>query len=290
MKNSNSNINNLNAIFKEKISTDDFNRLSDFIYKKYGIQMPKRKKIMLQSRLQKRLRELNISNFKEYCNYVFSHEGKENEVIHMIDVVSTNKTDFFRESKHFDYLQSMILPEYVNPKTINRKIKVWSAGCSSGEEPYTIAIIISDFLEKIPGLDFSIFATDISSKILKQAIVATYKEERIADIPLNLKRKYFLKSKDPENKSVRLIPHIRKKVCFQRLNFMDKSYNVAEYFDIIFCRNVLIYFDRKTQENVIYKLCEKLKTGGYFFLGHSESIMNMNVPLSQIKPALYRKI
>lgn len=251
--------------------------------------MPPVKKVMLQSRLQKRLRELNLSSFKEYIDYVFSKEGLNNEIIHMLDVVSTNKTDFFREPVHFDFLTQTALPELIQ-ESRNRMLKVWSAGCSSGEEPYTIAIVMADFAEKNPGFDYSIIGTDISTQILQKAVDAVYKEDRVSIIPLETKRKYFLKSKERLNPTVKVGPNLRKKVRFGRLNFMDNYYDIPETFDIVFCRNVLIYFDRETQEKVIQKLCDKLRPDGYFFLGHSESIMNMQVPLKQVKPTIFKRI
>ncbi len=278
----------LTDIFKAKLSETDFNRLSNFIFTNYGIKMPKVKHVMLQSRLQKRLRDLNIDSFREYVDYVFTREGQDNEVVHMIDVVSTNKTDFFREPVHFEFLQNHILPEFVNENKY-KTFKVWSAGSSSGEEAYTIAMSINEFKEKNGGPDYSIFATDISSRILKSAADAIYKEQRIENLPLSLKRKYFLRSKNHELANVRVIPELRKKVTFERLNFMDSTYPGNELFDLIFCRNVLIYFDRPTQEEVIGKLCLKLKKGGYFFLGHSESITNMQLPLIQLKPTIFQR-
>jgi chemotaxis protein methyltransferase CheR len=281
---------NLHDVFKAKLSDHEFDRLSNFIFSNYGIKMPKVKKVMLQSRLQKRLRELNLNNFKDYVDYVFSSEGQDNEVIHMIDVVSTNKTDFFREPVHFDFLSGHVLPEFIQGNSLHKPFKIWSAGCSSGEEPYTISIVLSEFKAKYPNFDYSIMATDISTRILKHAVEATYKEPRIEGIPLALKKKYFLRSKDRSNPSVRVVPELRKKVTFGRLNFMDSNYAINETFDQIFCRNVLIYFDRPTQEAVINKLCMKLKPGGYFFLGHSESITNISVPLEQIKPTIFRRV
>lgn len=280
----------LGDIYKATLSNEDFKRLSTFIFKEYGIKMPEVKKTMLQSRLHKRLRELNMTNYKEYVDFVFSKEGQGNEVIHMIDVVSTNKTDFFREPVHFDFLHSTVLPEILSGDRPNRLIKVWSAGCSSGEEPYTLAMSLSEYMLEHPGFDYSIFATDISSRILKSAVEAIYKENRIEMLPIQLKKRYLLKSKDRINPTVRIIPDLRRRVSFQRLNFMDNNYNVPENFDIIFCRNVLIYFDRETQERVINKLCTKLKPDGFFFLGHSESITNFDVPLKQLKPTIFRKI
>ena len=279
----------LNEIFKAKLSDEDFKKLSEFIYSEYGIRMPPVKKVMLQSRLQKRLRELSITSFKEYVKYVFSKEGQDNEVIHMIDVVSTNKTDFFREPIHFEYLANSVVPEFLESTQGRRPMKIWSAGCSSGEEPYTIAIILNECREKNRYFDFSIFGTDISTRILNSAIEAIYKENRVDEIPLTYKRKYFLKSKDRTNPTVRVISELRNKTYYARLNFMDPTYNISETFDVIFCRNVLIYFDREAQEKVINKLCTKLKTGGYFFLGHSESITSMKVPLKQIRPTIFIK-
>jgi len=281
---------NLNEIFKAQLTQEEFEKLSRFIYRESGIKMPPVKRVMLQSRLQKRLRHLNMTNFKEYIDYVFSKEGLNGEIIHMLDVVSTNKTDFFREPVHFDYLFNTVLPDFVEQRSSSKTIKIWSAGCSSGEEPYTISIVLADFAEKHPGFDFSIIGTDISTQILQKAVDAVYKEERVAIIPIDTKKKHFLKSKDRVSPTVKVAQHLRKKVRFGRLNFMDATYDLNEMFDVVFCRNVLIYFDRETQEKVIQKLCMKLKSGGYFFLGHSESIMNMDVPLKQVKPTIFKRI
>jgi chemotaxis protein methyltransferase CheR len=249
--------------------------------------MPPAKKIVLLGRLQKRLRELQIPDFKSYVDYVFS-KGGENEIIHMMDVVSTNKTDFYREPVHFEFLEKELLPLLIQNKT-RSVTKVWSAGCSSGEEPYTLAIVLQEFKEKNPGFDYHILATDISTQVLQQGANAVYKEDKIAIVPNHLKKKYFLRSKNRELSQVRVIKNLRDKVSFQRLNFMDTTYHINDSFDIIFCRNALIYFERPNQENVINKLAGKLKPDGFFFLGHSESITNMDVPLKSVKPTIFRK-
>jgi chemotaxis protein methyltransferase CheR len=279
----------LNEIFRAKLSDEDFKRLSEFIYREYGIKMPPAKKVMLQGRLQKRLRELDITSFRDYVDYVFSKEGQDNEIIHMIDVVSTNKTDFFREPVHFEFLAQEVVPRFAQETGLRYPLKIWSAGCSSGEEPYTIAITLMECKEKFPALEFQILGTDISTRILQTAVDAIYKENRIEGIPLQILKKYFLRSKDRTNPTVRLIPEIRKRVSYMRLNLMESVYPVPDMFDVIFCRNVLIYFDRVTQEQVINKLCMHLKSGGYFFLGHSESTTGMVVPLRQIKPTIFVK-
>ncbi|MEA3316416.1 MAG: CheR family methyltransferase [Bacteroidota bacterium] len=282
--------NQLEKIFNAELSDTEFNRLSKFIYNEVGIKLPPVKKIMLQSRLQKRLRVLEFDSYKKYIEYVFSEEGLQNEIIHMLDVVSTNKTDFFREPIHFDFLTTDVLPTFIKENNLPEKIKIWSAGCSSGEEPYTIAIVLNEFKENNPKFDFDILGTDISSRILKTAVNAIYKIERIQNIPLSTKKKYFLRSKNKENATVRIKKELRQKVHYSRLNFMNDNYSVNNDLDIIFCRNVLIYFNRDVQEKVITKLCKKLKYGGYLFIGHSESILNMNLPLKQIKPTIFQKI
>lgn len=280
----------ISEAYKQLMTDEDFGKLSSFVYEELGIKMPYAKKVMLQSRLQKRLADLKIGSFKDYIEFVFSKEGKEVEIIKMIDLITTNKTDFFRESSHFDYLTTTVLPEFCSGKQNKKTIRIWSAGCSSGEEPFTIGIVLREFFQNHQDIDFEIFATDISLRILQKAATAIYPEDRTSVIPASLKRKYFLKSKDQINKTVRLVPEIRSRVTFQRLNFMDQYYAVEKEFDIVFCRNVLIYFDRETQQQVITKLASKLRYNGIFFLGHSESITNMKVPLSQIKPTIFRKI
>lgn len=251
--------------------------------------MPEVKKTMLQGRLQKRLKALGMSNFEDYINFVFSKQGTD-EIVHMIDCVSTNKTDFFREPAHFDFLSETGLPSLIQSKKYAHTLNIWSAGSSSGEEVYTLAIVLNEFKEKNPQFDFTILGTDISSRVLNAAATGIYREEKVNTIPMSIKRKYFLRSKDRENPTVRIVSELRQKTRFHRLNFMDNSYDIRETFDIIFCRNVLIYFDRETQEKVINKLCQHLAPGGYFFLGHSESITNFNVPLRQVKPTIFTKI
>lgn len=279
--------NNTDTYPKECLTEKDFKRLSEFIYGNYGIKMPREKKTMLEGRLAKRLRANNIPSFSEYCDFVFSEQGMDQEIIHMINVVSTNKTDFFREAAHFEFLYDNILPEF---SAEGRDINIWSSACSSGEESYTTAMVISEYnrVAQAP-VPFHIFGTDISSDILYKALLGVYKEERIANIPTTYKKRYFMANKDPQKKLVRVIPELRKTCSFLRMNLMDPAYPIQEQFDVIFCRNVLIYFDRPTQEAVINKLCDHLTPGGYFFLGHSESAMGMDVPLEGIKPSIFRK-
>lgn len=275
----------ISNVFSKKLTQDEFNTLSQYITSNYGIKMPPEKKTMLQCRLQKRLTDLNIENFKDYIDYVFDGKAGNKEIIHMIDVVTTNKTDFFREPSHFEYLAKQVLPEMEG-----MRLKIWSAGCSSGEECYTLAIVMEEFLKSYRWFDYQIFGTDISYRVLVKASQAIYSEDKISAIPFELRKRYFLRSKDPQDKHARVIKSLRDKISFRRLNFMDLKYDLNETFDIIFCRNVLIYFDRIIQEKVVRRICNHLRPGGKFFLGHSESIMGMNVPLIQLTPTVYKKI
>lgn len=285
----NSNLENLSNLYKAELTDSEFNRLSKFIMTEYGIKMPPEKKIMLQSRLQKRLRALKYTNFKEYIDYLFSPHGQSEEVIHMMDVVSTNKTDFFRESVHFDFMLSEALPDLVNKENISN-FNIWSAGCSSGEEPYTIAITMSEFKEINPQISYNIYATDISTKVLDIAVDAIYDEGKINTIPLAIKKKYFLRSKNRTDQKVRLISEIRNKVNYARINLLDLTPTGNPKYHIVFCRNVLIYFDRPTQQKILSSLCSNLIKGGYLFLGHSESISGLELPVKTIKPTVFLKI
>ena len=280
-------IGDINKIYKAELTQEQFKKLSDFIYNNYGLKMPITKKVLVESRLHKRLKVLGIDNFTDYLNFVFSTKNHE-EIVNMIDVISTNKTDFFRENVHFEFMKTHILPSF--NVTTTPVINIWSAGCSSGEEPYTIAMTIAQYIETQRGLDFRIMATDISTIVLEVAKQGIYHESKVKEIPSGLVKKYFLKSKDNNDQLVRVVPELRSKVTFQRLNFMDASYPVSTMFDIIFCRNVLIYFDKQTQEKVINNLCLKLKKNGYLFLGHSESIIGINVPVKQIQPTIFQRI
>jgi chemotaxis protein methyltransferase CheR len=279
---------NVSKIFKAELSDAEFSKLSQFIMSEYGIKMPPEKKIMLQSRLQKRLKTLGMDNFKDYIEYLFSPHGMSEEVIHMMDVVSTNKTDFFRESVHFDFMLSTALPKLCE-KYPHGNLNIWSAGCSSGEEPYTIAITMCEFKETHPTSNYEIFATDISTQMLETAYSGIYKEERIADIPFVLKKKYFLKSKNKEEKKVRVKSDLRSKIKYDRINLLELRPVRDPKYHIVFCRNVLIYFDRPTQLQILTALCSNILPGGYLFLGHSESISGFDLPIKTQIPTVFLK-
>ena len=272
-----------------ELKSREFERLSSYIFKHYGINFPSSKKIMIQSRLQKRLRALHLDNFKDYCDYVFSEEGKKLEINHLLSTVSTNKTAFFREISHFNFILNEL---YINPKNqhIPGHVRIWSAGSSSGEEGYSLAMVFNELKDKGLISDFSVFGSDISEKVIEQARSAIYPYEKHKDIDQNYRTKYLLKSKQTDHPKIRICPELRAKVKFVRLNLLEDNTLAKNLFDIIFCRNTLIYFDRNTQRKVMLKLLSKLKSGGYIFIGHSESLINMNLPIEQIRPTIYKKL
>jgi chemotaxis protein methyltransferase CheR len=271
-----------------KLSEKDFMRLSRFIHSECGIKMPMPKKVMLEARLKKRLRALGFESYEEYCDLLFSPAGMQQERVFMINVVTTNKTDFFREPRHFEFLVQTALPELMRLRGTGTR-RVWSAGCSTGEEPYTLAMVLSEFATRMTGFNFSLLATDISTAVLEKAVQGIYKEERVENIPQALKRKYFMRSKDRGKRLVRVVPEMRTLVKFRRLNFLDHDFGMRELQDIIFCRNVIIYFDRLTQEKVLERLCQHLIPGGYLFMGHSETLSSLDLPLESVGPMVYRK-
>lgn len=271
----------------------EFGRFSEFIIGQCGIKMPPSKKIMLEARLQKRLRVLGIRTFGEYYEYLHGDQGNV-ELVHMLDVVTTNKTDFFREPTHFQYLTDTVLPVFLEererPGSTDRPFSIWSAGCSTGEEPYTLAMVLSDFAERHPGFRFSILATDLSTRVLDRAQEGIYDADRIAAVPSGLKQKYLLRSKDRSRNQVRIVPGLRAAVQFRRLNLIEDTFSFSEPLDAVFCRNVIIYFDRATQEQLLNRLCQTLRPQGYLFLGHSESIHGLSLPLRRIVSTVHRRI
>ena len=273
-----------------KLSHQSFTRFARFITDELGIKMSDAKVPMLQSRLMRRIRHLQLASLDDYVDYLFNSPGGEEERVHFIDAVTTNKTDFFREPQHFDYLTQTALPALA-PRGAEStwRFRLWCAGCSSGEEPYTQAMVLAHFAEKHPGFDFSIMATDISTRVLEHARLGIYDEERIEPVPLPLRGKYLLRSKDPTRSQVRIVPELRRRITFQRLNFMDEEYHIRETFDAIFFRNVMIYFDKATQEKVINRLCRRLRPDGFLFVGHSESLAGLNIPVTLVDSAVFQK-
>ncbi len=274
-----------------RLSDRVFQRLGTYIERKYGIKMPPVKRIMLESRLQKRLRVLNMKSFEEYTRFVFNSDHGQDELVNMVDLATTNKTDFFREPHHFDFLVNNALPALSEryDSGQRRPLRLWSAGCSTGEEPYTLAMALSEHAGNTPGFRFDILASDLSTSALEAGRDAIYSQEKVDPIPYALKRKYLLRSRDRKSNLVRMTPDIRSNVRFEQMNFMDEHYSPADRMDIIFCRNVIIYFDRPTQRRILCRLADNLLPGGYLFVGHSETLNGLGVPVEAVGPTVHRK-
>jgi len=272
------------------MSADTFSLFSEYIQEELGIKMHANKQVMLQARLMKRLRALGIGTYEEYYDYLFSDEGHEKELPYFVHQVTTNKTDFFREPSHFQYMTNQTLPALLkeNSYSFRNPLKIWSSACSTGEEPYTLAMVMADFAEQ-QHVNFHVLATDISPSVLQTAANGIYEGSKIDPVPHVLRRKYLLRAKEKKKDLVRIAPELRAKVTFQWLNLKARTFNIDGMMDIIFCRNVIIYFSRETQELVIGNLCRHLRPGGYLFMGHSETLSGFALPLNQVATTIYRK-
>ena len=250
------------------------------------------KKTMLTARLTKRLRTLGISSFHEYFDFVRNSKDRSDELVRMIDVVTTNKTDFFCESQHFDFLVQNALPDLVRNRRMGPagKLNIWSAGCSSGEEPYTLGMVLSEFFRNQRGGGFSILATDISTRVLAVAQRGIYEERLVEPVPRQMKRRYLMRGKGSQEGFCRVVPELRKCMQFRRLNLIEgRNFGLRTGMDIIFCRNVIIYFDRKTQIRLFEKFYNQLEPGGYLFIGHSETLHGINDQFLSVGTAVYQK-
>jgi chemotaxis protein methyltransferase CheR len=273
-----------------RLSDRHFRTIAELIDQQVGIKLPAAKRIMLEGRLQKRVRTLNYSDINEYVEHLFDAEHFETELIHLIDCVTTNKTDFFREPSHFSFLRDVAVPEITRRKGRGpRPLKIWSAACSTGMEAYTIAMVLDDMTLTGSQFQFSVLGTDISTAVLHLAEMGIYTPEMISPVPDQMKKRYFLSSKNPARDEVRVIPRLRRCANFVRMNLMDEVYPVDRDVDVIFCRNVLIYFDKPTQRKVVEQLCSHLRPGGYFIVGHSESMIhNESTAMQQLKPTIFK--
>lgn len=270
------------------MSRRDFERFSRFVQAEAGIKMPPAKKTMLEARLRKRLRALGLESFEEYGERVFGDGGCPEEIGHLLDAVTTNKTEFFREAVQFEYLSGTALGELCpGPRP---PLTAWSAGCSTGEEAWTLAMHFEEYAAGRSGLRYRIHATDLSSRVLRVAARGVYREEQAAAVPVPWRRKYLLRSRDRDQGLVRVVPELRERVRFARLNFRHPPYPVPDGLDVVFCRNVLIYFDREFQRQLLLRLCEHLAPGGYLFLGHTESVHGMGLPVVGLGSSIYRRV
>ncbi len=273
----------------DRISKKNFQRLGQFIEENCGIKMPLSKITMVEGRLRRRVRAIGLATLSEYCSYLFDDGGLEAETIELINAITTNKTDFFREPEHFRYLAEHAVPQLIAGGTMRgRPLKVWSAACSIGAEAYTLAMVLAG-LEQRFGLRSKIFGTDICTDVLKTAVLGIYPEAMIGPVPADMRRSYVMRARDRASKTVRIAPQLRAMVSFGRINLMEVPYQIDREMDVIFCRNILIYFDKGNQERVLQRLSDHLRPGGYMFLGHSETIGGFNLPLEAVDATVFRR-
>lgn len=259
--------------------------LRTFIHGRLGIQMPPEKIPLLESRLADRLRALRLATLAEYEAHLLRTPDDAEELRLLAAAVTTNKTDFYREPTQLPYLVQHALP----PARSDERARVWCAGCSSGEEAYTLAMQLAEHGHGVGGWTFGVLATDISSRVLAQARLGVYPRERTTPLPEAWQSRYLRRARDPDRDEVRISPELRAHVAFRELNFMANTYDVPGGFDAVFFRNVAIYFDAPTQRRVIEKLRERLRPGGHLFLGQSESLVSGIRGLERVAPSTYQR-
>jgi len=264
----------------------DFRCLQRLVAQHTGITLSPAKRDMLYSRLARRLRALGLRRFKEYC-VLLQEDGNGAELRHFTNAVTTNLTDFFREPHHFEYLQKEFLPEMMERRSNRRRVRVWSAGCSTGEEPYSIAITLAETMPQ--DWDMRILATDLDSDVLHRARQGIYREERTTEIPDQLRRKWFLRGRAGYQGKVRVRQELRAMIRFRQLNLVHQ-WPMRDPFDAIFCRNVIIYFDKPTQARLMDRFADILSDDGRLFLGHSETLYRVTDRFELLGRTIYRKV
>ncbi len=270
------------VLLSVELSAKQFERVSRIVYDHAGINLKRGKEALVKARLAKRMRTLGLQSIDAYMKFLEADQsGKELDF--MIDVMTTNKTNFFREPAHFDFLRDQILPNISG-----RKMRLWSSACSSGEEPFSIAILLREALPDIDRKDILILATDISRQMLGKAKRAQYTEATVRESPPDILRKYFIRLRNGNESIYRVHDHVRGLIRLAWLNLME-SWPMKGPFDVIFCRNVMIYFDRRTQQKLVNRLYNLLRPGGHLFVGHSEGLTAITHDFKYIRPATYRK-
>ncbi len=281
----------IDSIFSATLSPGLFNRFAQFIQQRCGIRIDNSKQPMLEGRLRKRMRALLLPTFEAYADHLFDADKHSDEIIHFLDTITTNKTGFFREAPHFDYLMSIVLPEFSSQR-VRRHVKtfrIWSAGCSSGEEPYSLAMTLNEFAEKNPSFSYAILATDLCARALATARTGIYDAAQLEDVKPEYRHKYFVVDRTLDKRQLRVVPALRETIMFRRFNFISPVPPVKNPLHAIFCRNVMIYFDRPTREQLVNRFIEKLAPGGYLFTGHSESLTGFRTALKSVANAVYQK-
>jgi len=266
----------------------EFKYIANMLYERFGIFLGEQKRILVAGRLSKRVRQLGLVSFTDYFNYLVTDKTGA-ELSELINRITTNHSFFFREREHFDFLVKNILPgiDEKMKQTAKYPLRIWSAGCATGEEIYSISMLLREYYgPRLDSIDYGLFASDISLSALNEAGMGNYAEAKLRELPAAYKAAYFEK-KGQDQFAIR--DEIKKMVLFKRLNLMAESFPLKGQFDAVFCRNVMIYFDQESRRKVVQTLFQYVKPGGYFFIGHSESLKREDCPFTYIKPAVYRK-
>lgn len=275
----------------DSLSPSDHRRVAQYVREVAGIQLPETKRALIESRLRKRQHALGCSSLRDYIQLALEDDRSGAEKVLLIDQLTTNKTDFFRESTHFDYLTEHLRRCWPGWSSSRRRqpLRFWSAGCSSGEEPYTLAMVLNHLSDELNGLDYRIFATDVSTEILRRAKAGVYSQSQIVGIPLAMRQRFLLRHRQPSKPLYRVDASVRERVVFRQFNLMASSYAFEAPFDFIFCRNVMIYFDHETREKMLSRFHQTLVPDGIFFIGHSEGLAGNRRDFETLIPTVYRK-
>lgn len=266
------------------ITDHEFNQLAAYIKSNYGIDLKEEKRTMVEGRLSKLLIQNKINSFSDYYSSVMA-DTTGNAVSTLVNRITTNHTFFMREADHFQFFKDKALPE-LKKSIKNKDLRIWSAGCSSGEEPYTIAFLVDEFFGKEKALwDTKILATDISTRVLEYAIKGIYSDETVDKLPSLWLENYFRRNES----GYEIVDKIKKEVIFRRFNLMDRVFPFKKKFHVIFCRNVMIYFDKQTKAELVKKFYDAMEKGAYLFVGHSESLHRDETALKYVMPSVYRK-
>jgi chemotaxis protein methyltransferase CheR len=278
------------ATNQDRISEKDYEFIRKFVYDQSRINLGPDKKELVSARLAKRLRAIGLNSYSEYCAFLQGPHGND-EVTNLVDVISTNHTYFFREIKHFEFLGDVIIPHWLQHghKQGEKNFTLWSAASSSGEEPYSLAILMQEIFQHHGDATWSLDGTDISTRMLDLARRGVFEGDRLRDVKAEWLRRYFQKGVGQWEGYFRAKELLRSKLVFHHVNLLQPTYPFNKLFHVIFCRNVMIYFDRPTQEQLVNKLAEKLVPGGYLIVGHSESLMGITHSLATVRPSIYQK-
>ena len=273
-----------------RISNGDFRKISDLVYERAGINLHDGKKQLVQARLGKIIRKEGLGGFRQYYDEIVN-DSTGQRLVQLLDTLTTNHTYFYRESDHLKWLSGTILPEVIqlNQKEGGSEVRIWSAGCSSGEEPYTIAIHLMNSGVLPSRFRLKILATDLSTKVIQDARKGIYKAEKLQKIPARIMHRYFRRLRTENGGYYQVRQQVRELITFRKLNLLD-SFPFRRQFDVVFCRNVMIYFDKQIQQKVVDKMYRTVKTGGYFVVGHSESLSGVSHQFKYIAPTIYKKI